>query len=133
MKSLLRSFLINTAAIFFTSQLITGLSYNHQAETLFLSGAALTLVNLLVKPVIKLLTLPINLLTLGIFSWAVDILMLFIVTLLVPGFTVSGFQFYGFNVNGLVLPPFYVSTLLGFVSSSVAISFTSSFLTWLSR
>lgn len=133
MKSLLRSFLINTLAIFFAAQIITGLSYGHRWETLVSAGLSLTLVNLLVKPVIKLLTLPINLLTLGVFSWAVDVLMLFIVTLLVPGFSISAFPFAGFSASGFVVPAFYVSAFLSFLFSSVAISFISSFLFWLAR
>lgn len=133
MKSLLRSFFINTAAIFFAAQVVAGLSYSGRGETLLGAGLGLTLVNLLVKPIIKILTLPINLLTLGIFSWAIDILMLFIVTLIVPGFSIQAFFFPGFSGYGLVLPPFYVSTFLSFIFSSIVISFISSFLFWLSR
>lgn len=131
MKSLLRSFLINTVAIFFTAKFITGLSYSDRLETLFWAGLGLTLVNLLAKPIIKLLTLPINLLTLGVFSWAIDVLMLYIVTLLVPGFSINAFQFLGFSRYGFVIPPFYVSTFLSFIFSSIIISFIVSFLSWL--
>lgn len=133
MKALLRSFLINTVAIFFTAKVISGLSYSNRLETLFWAGLGLTLINLLVKPIIKLLTLPINLLTLGIFSWAIDVLMLYIVTLLVPGFSIGAFPFPGFSRYGFVIPPFYVSTLLSFIFSSIIISFIVSFLSWLFR
>lgn len=133
MKSLLRSFFINTTTIFFAAKVVSGLTYSDRWETLLWAGVGLTLVNLLVKPLIKILTLPINLLTLGIFSWAIDIFMLFFVTLIVPGFSVQAFLFPGFSGYGFVLPSFYLSTPLSFISSSVAISFISSFLFWLAR
>lgn len=133
MKSLLRSFFINTAAIFFAAKVVSGLSYSDRWETLLWAGSSLTLVNLLVKPIIKILTLPINLLTLGIFSWAIDILMLFIVTLIVPGFSIQAFFFPGASLYGFVMPSFYVSIFLSFIFGSIAISFISSFLFWLSR
>lgn len=133
MKALLRSFFINTVAIFLAAKVVFGLSYAGRWETLLWAGFSLTLINLLVKPIIKILTLPINLLTLGIFSWAIDIFMLFIVTLVVPGFSIQAFFFPGFSFSGFVLPPFYVSTFFSFIFSSIIISFLSSFFFWLAH
>ncbi|MEK7611376.1 MAG: phage holin family protein [Patescibacteria group bacterium] len=131
MKSILRSILINSSAIFTTSKILTGLNYGQNISTLFFAGIALTLVNLLVKPIIRILTLPINLLTLGIFSWAIDILMIFLVTLIIPGFNIAAFSFPGLSFQGLIIPAFYVSTFFSFLLSAIFISFIASFLSWL--
>lgn len=53
-------------------------------------GVILALVNLIVKPVITFLTLPINVLTLGLFTFVVNALMILLVAYIVPGFTVAG-------------------------------------------
>jgi putative membrane protein len=49
------------------------------------------MIMLLVKPVLALLTLPINLLTLGLFSFVLNALLFWFLTTFVAGFTVAGF------------------------------------------
>ena len=50
----------------------------------------LALVNLVIKPVVTILTLPINILTLGLFTFIINALMILLVSSIVPGFTVVG-------------------------------------------
>ena len=51
----------------------------------------LGVINMFFKPIIRLLTLPINILTLGLFSLAVNALIILGLAKVVPDFTVSGF------------------------------------------
>lgn len=55
-----------------------------------LAGAAIGFINGAVKPVLSLLSLPINFLTLGAFSLIVNGVCFWLASLLVPGFSVSG-------------------------------------------
>jgi len=50
----------------------------------------LSVVNTFIKPLIMLLTLPINILTLGLFSLVINALMVMLVDVVVPGFQVAG-------------------------------------------
>jgi len=79
MKSLLRSFLINVAAIYLVSRALVGLDFQEDIKILAAAAGGLTLLNLLVKPIIKILALPIHFLTLGLLSWLIDALMLYLV------------------------------------------------------
>lgn len=54
-------------------------------------AVVLGIVNVLVKPIVKLLSLPITILTLGLFSLVVNAFMLYIVAVLVPGLSTVGF------------------------------------------
>jgi putative membrane protein len=56
-----------------------------------LASVVIGLVNLLIKPLISLVTLPINAITLGIFGLLVNGGLLWLVALYVPGFSVSTF------------------------------------------
>ncbi|MBX4209311.1 phage holin family protein [Candidatus Parcubacteria bacterium] len=56
-----------------------------------LAALALGLVNLLIKPLVSLLALPVNMLTLGLFGLVVNALLLWLVALYVPGFEVATF------------------------------------------
>lgn len=49
------------------------------------------LISLTLKPILGLLTLPINILTLGLFSFVLNALLFWLVALIVPGFEVAGF------------------------------------------
>lgn len=91
MKIIIR-LLISAAVIF-------GVAYFSDGNLLVVDGwqaagwAALVLglVNLIIKPLVKLLTLPVTILTLGLFGLVINTLMLYIVSWLVPGLGTSGF------------------------------------------
>ena len=59
--------------------------------TALLAALVLGVLNVTIKPVIKLLTLPINILTLGLFGLVLNAMFLYLVTFLIEGFEISGF------------------------------------------
>ena len=61
------------------------------AQTLLLAGLLLGVVNAIVRPIAVILTLPLTLLTLGLFLLVVNAGMVALVAWLVPGFHLSGF------------------------------------------
>lgn len=65
--------------------------YINSAPTLLLAAALLGVVNAIVRPVAVILTLPLTLLTLGLFLLVVNAGMLGLVALMLPGFEISGF------------------------------------------
>ncbi len=67
----------------------------------FLAGLLLGLFNLLVKPIIKILSLPINILTLGLFNIVINAGMLWMVDLILKGLRVEGF--WGYIWGSLVI------------------------------
>jgi len=54
-------------------------------------AVVLGLINIFLKPIITILTLPINILTLGLFSLVVNGLLIMLAALVVPGFAVASF------------------------------------------
>ncbi|MEB2285207.1 MAG: hypothetical protein B6D46_07625 [Polyangiaceae bacterium UTPRO1] len=61
------------------------------AGTLLVAALLLGLVNAVVRPLVVILTLPITVVTLGLFLWVVNAMMLALVAALLVGFTLSGF------------------------------------------
>lgn len=57
----------------------------------FVAALVLGLVNALIRPILLILTLPVNILTLGLFTLVINAFMLYIVSSVVKGFEVSGF------------------------------------------
>lgn len=57
----------------------------------FVTALILGLVNAFVKPVLVVLTLPLNILTLGLFTLVINALMVMLTSAIVPGFEIRGF------------------------------------------
>ena len=82
--------LLNGVAVLVAAWFIPGLHVTSPAAAL-ISGAILGLVNALVRPVLVLLTLPITLLTLGLFLFVVNAICFALTAALVPGLSIDGF------------------------------------------
>jgi len=67
----------------------------------FLAGLILGLVNTLIKPIIKALTIPINILTLGLFNIIINVGMLWVVDYFVDNFRIYGF--WGYFCSSLLI------------------------------
>ncbi len=81
--------LVSTLAILVAAYLIPGVHVTIIGALVL--AVVLGILNLFFKPLISLLTLPINILTLGIFSLVVNALLILLASLIVPGFHVDGF------------------------------------------
>ncbi len=82
--------LIVTAAIILASYLLDGIEIKNFFSAFF-AAAALGILNALFRPILIVLTLPINILTLGLFTFLINALMLKIASGIIPGFEVHGF------------------------------------------
>jgi putative membrane protein len=130
-KKYLRLFLVNLVSFWLVAQIIEGVSYAGGFRTLVWAALALMLINLTVKPLINLLLLPINLITLGAFRWLVNVLALYLVTLIVSQLRISAFLFPGFNYQGFIIPQVYLATPWVFVITSFLLSLITGFFLWL--
>ena len=81
---------ITALSLWVASRLFKGLRFEHP-RSLFLSALLLGLANAVVKPLLIALTLPLTLMTFGLFVLVINALMVLLVARLVRGFTVSGF------------------------------------------
>ncbi len=85
------SIVLNTLVIFVIAKFILPGFQVADFWTAFWVAIVLGLVNITIKPVLLILTLPINILSLGLFTFVINAFMLEIVSLLVKGFDISGF------------------------------------------
>lgn len=81
---------LNALALLLVARLIKGIRVSSFGVAL-VSALVLGLLNALVRPVLLILTLPINFLTLGLFTFVINAFILWLAALLVPGFTIDRF------------------------------------------
>jgi putative membrane protein len=90
MNLLLWRWLMLTLAIMFASYTVDGIVVSG-ALSAFFAAALLGLLNTFFRPLLLILTLPINILTFGLFTFVINALLLKMASGLIPGFYVMGF------------------------------------------
>ena len=90
MPGILIRWLTTTAAIVATAYLLDGIQVSGFFSAVF-AAAVLGILNAVFRPIALLLTLPINILSLGLFTFIINALMLKMASGIIPGFGVYGF------------------------------------------
>lgn len=87
---------------------------------LIIASLVMVFIQKIIKPIVKLLFLPINVVTLGLFSIVINVAMLWLVTYLVPGFEITNMVVFGLHLDrfGSIL---FASILIGFVQGFVTL------------
>jgi putative membrane protein len=86
----LLQWLVSGLAIIITAYLLPGVRVTGFFAAL-VTALILGLINAFIRPVLILLTLPLNILTLGLFTLVINALLIMLAAAIVPGFTVQGF------------------------------------------
>jgi len=81
--------IVSTVAILIAAYLIPGVEVTLVGAIVL--SVVLGVINLFVKPILVLLTLPLTIVTLGLFSLVLNALLIMLAAMIVPGFVISGF------------------------------------------
>jgi putative membrane protein len=110
MRGFLLRALISALGLWLASQWVRGVHFDSVA-TLILAGLLLGVVNAIVRPIVFVLTLPLTLLTLGLFLLVLNAAMVALVAWILPGFRLEGF--------GAALLTWIIVWLTGWIGSSL--------------
>ena len=121
MKTLLREVLLNSLLLYIIPQFLKGLQVKGGVETYVVGGAVLTIGEIIIKPILKIVTLPFNLLTLGFFSSFINVAVFYLITIFYPKIQILAFDFPGFSYHEFHLPAFHVPLLLSYAIISATI------------
>lgn len=86
----LAKILVNGLAVLIAAYLLPGIHVDRMVTAVIIA-AVLILLNLVVKPILIILTFPITIVTLGLFLLVINALIIMLVSAIVPGFQVDGF------------------------------------------
>ena len=100
MKKLILHFLIAVLGLWLAQRLIPGVVFEGSWEIFLLCAFILGVINLFAKPILKLITLPLRIITFGLFGLVVNGLILWFVDILFPELTING------------LKPLFIATLI---------------------
>lgn len=107
MPQFLLTWLVTAVSLFVTAYIVPGFTVTSFGAAL-LASVVLGLVNAIIKPILVILTLPLTILTLGLFLFVVNAITIWLAGALTPGFTVTG-----------LLPALLGSIVLTLVASGI--------------
>ncbi|MCG6969086.1 MAG: phage holin family protein [Gammaproteobacteria bacterium] len=90
MLELLAHLIVTAALLMLVANMVNGIHIDGWGSA-FLAAIMLGVVNAVVRPLMILLTIPITVLTLGLFLFVINALMLWLAAALAPGFRIQGF------------------------------------------
>jgi putative membrane protein len=132
-KTYLLGFVISIIAFGIATFFLPGLSYGGDKDVLFRAALAFALLNTFLRPVINILIMPINFLTLGLLGGLSGLVLLWLVSVLVPGFIITDSHFQGYIYGPLSVPPYDLNAIVTAVVGALFIGLVSSALYWLIR
>lgn len=133
MKKHLLVFIIAGIAFVIATFFLPGLNYGGNSETLVRAAVVFSLLHTFVRPLIEIILLPINFLTLGLMGGLTGLILLWLVTVLVPAFTIADSKFQGYSAGGISLPNYELNAFLTAILGAILIGLISSILYWLVR
>ena len=83
--------LVGNALALLATTVVPGIVFRGDILTLLVAGAILGLFNLIVRPLAMLLSLPLLIVTLGLFYFILNAILLWVASALIPGYTINGF------------------------------------------
>ncbi|MFZ5376676.1 MAG: phage holin family protein [Patescibacteria group bacterium] len=86
--------------------------------TLLIAGVVLTILQSVIKPILKLFFLPVNIVTFGLFSLVINVIIIWLLTFLVPGMRIDNIVLFGVPLNSF-FSLLLVSSLISFLQSFI--------------
>jgi putative membrane protein len=89
-RGMLMQLLINAVGFFITARIVPGLVIESW-ETLGIVAVVWGVLSIILKPILVILTLPVNFMTLGLFTFVINAGLIMLMSAIVPGFGVKSF------------------------------------------
>ena len=113
-KAVKKYFLV-ALSLHFLTLIVTAFNINGPWYDIFYSSFILTVLLIIIKPVLNLIMLPLNISTLNLSSWILNILIFYLWTYLVPNVSINAWKFQGAELGIISLSPMdfsYFATLI---------------------
>ena len=131
MRSLIKNSAINGFSLFLLTLILPGVSVSGGYMTFIIGGIFLAVFFKILKPMLNLISLPLNLITLGTFSFLINVFIFYLVTVFVPDISINAFTFEGASFGGFVIPRVSLNIFFAYIAASFLHVSIVSILHWL--
>ena len=133
MKSFARTVVLYALALFIVSTFASGLRVDGGIATYVLAGLLFTIMNIVIRPILNIITLPLFFLSFGKVAPIQNTILLYLLTIFVSEISVSRFTFTGANVLGFLLPKISFNTFFAYIVIASAVSIVVLLIQWLAE
>jgi len=133
MKKLLRMTFFNAVSLFLLTLAFPGVQVSGGVPVFILGGLLLSFISLFIKPIINIISLPLNLISLGFFSFLTNALILYILTVLIPQITVKDFTYPGFKYGGFIIPEIHFNLVFAYIVTACMLAVLDAFMSWITE
>lgn len=133
LQKFFKRFVLTAIALYLTAAIVPGVVIQVSVRNLALVTLIFMLLNMIVKPIVKLLLLPLNLLTFGAFRWLVSLILFYLLSLSLDTFTLTASYLPDTPLIGSVLPQATMSRFFTALTGSFVFSFLYRLLRWVGR
>lgn len=131
MRYLLRNTAIYAFTLYILPHFISGLKLYGGIPTAIVGGIALTLMLMILKPVLNFISIPLNILSLGVFSTLTNVFILYLLTVFITNISITAFTYPGAHFAGFIIPSLHFNTFFAFVVCAGILSAISGILSWI--
>ena len=131
MKFILKKYLLTVLSVFILTQVIPAFSISGSWSEVFFASFILSLLLYIVRPILNLIMLPLNLVTLNLTSWIGYIIIFYFWTLLVSQVKIFGWQFSGIHIGPITLSSFNLVKWQVTVISGLLLVIINKILNWI--
>lgn len=130
MKFVAQSIILHAFSLVIAAYFLPGLHVLHSIENFLLGGVLLTVGEYVLKPILKIISLPFSIVTFGLFSLVINAIVLYVITEFYPVITVSPFNISQIPLPGVTLPSINLNIFLSYAVISGTIYALTKFLSW---
>ena len=129
MRGILREWFLYLLALYLLDTFFAWVTISDRT-ILLVTATAFFLLNTIGRPILKILWLPINIITLGLFSWVISIAVVVIVILFVPGFHITPAEFAAVQIGKFLIPAIHLKMFWTYFLFSFLLAWSVDLLGW---
>lgn len=133
MKHIIRVYLFNVFALWLSSQILPTITVPGGVSVILFAGLVLSILMLVVAPILKILFIPINIITFGLLSWVINVIVIYLLTVFVPELHVNLWIYTGGTWAGFVVPALHFNYYTALTASSFCITIITDVLHYVSE
>lgn len=99
-------------------------------ENLLLAGVVLTALDTFLKPILKTIMLPVNVVTFGLLSWLAAVVVFWLTTVIIKGLVVVPYTTPQITTDFIIIPQYQIEGVVGYVVTGLVVVILQRFITF---
>ncbi len=131
MKTLLRTVALYLLILYFLKTLIPGFSISGDFSVYLVGAFTMTVLFLIFKPILNFISLPMNMISLGLSSFFINALLIYLLTILIPHISLTAFTYERLDLGFVIIPKTTFNTFFAYLYTGFLVSCMDGCIKWL--